>query len=92
MIAVVILLRLFSQNVVVIETSYRMLEVFSFHHHQNEGLTSFHKNNRVNFSGKKGELKLSEVSIFQECAKKTLSQNLVLVVVLFLAGHEEDVA
>ena len=78
--------------VVVIETSYRMLEVFSFHDRQNEGLTSFHKNNRVNFSGKKGELKLSEVSIFQECAKKTLSQSLVLVVVLFLAGHEGDVA
>ena len=61
-----------------------MLEVFTFHGRENKGLTSFHKNNRVNFSGKKGELKLSEVSIFQECAKKTLSQNLILVVILFL--------
>ena len=49
-----------------LETSYWMLEVFLFHDRQNEGLTSFHKNNRVNFSGKKGELKLSRVSIFQE--------------------------
>ena len=29
-------------------------------------------------------MKLSGVSIFQECAKKNLSQNLILVVVLFL--------
>ena len=67
-----------------IETSYRMLEVFSFRDRENEGLTSFYKTNPVNFSGKNGKLKLSGVSIFQECAKKTLNQNLVLVVVLFL--------
>ena len=66
------------------ETSYRKLEVFSFHGRENEGLTSFHKNNPVNFSGKKGEFKLAVVSIFQQCAKKAFSQNLVLVVVLFL--------
>lgn len=71
------------------ETSYRMLEVFSFHDRQNEGLTSFHKNNRVNFSGKKGEFEAFQGVYFPG---KTWSQNLVLVVVLFLAGHEEDVA
>ena len=45
-----------------------------------EGLTSFNKNNRANFSAeKKSEMKLSGVSIFLE-----LKSNVVLVVVLVL--------
>ena len=36
-----------------------------------EGLTSFDKNNRANYSGEKKEMKRSVKSIFLEQAKKT---------------------
>ena len=41
----------FSENVVVSETSYQMLEVLSLW--PGEGLTSFNKNNSANLSGEK---------------------------------------
>ena len=41
----------FSGNVVVVETSYQMLEVLSFCYPGKGLLTSFNKNNRDNFSG-----------------------------------------
>ena len=37
-----------------------------------EGLTSFSKKNRINFSGEKSKVQLSGVSIFGEYAKKKL--------------------
>ena len=58
----------FSENVVVAKTSYR--NVRSYHLRSGEGLTSFNKNNRANFSGEKSEMKLSGVSIFLAYAKK----------------------
>ena len=55
------------------ETSYRMLNVLSFLC-SGEGLTFFTKNNRVNFTGEKSKMKLSEMH--------NNKSNLVLVVVL----------
>ena len=44
----------FSENFLVAEANYQMLEVLSFLQSW-EILTYFNKNNRVNFSGKKGQ-------------------------------------
>ena len=44
----------FGENLLVAEANYQMLEVLSFLRSW-EILTSFNKNNRVNFSGKKGQ-------------------------------------
>ena len=43
----------FSENVVVVETSYQMLEVFFLFLRSGEGLTSFNLDNSANFSCEK---------------------------------------
>ena len=58
MIAVLILLRVFAKNKL---SSFRSCIILQ----SGEGLTSFNKNNRANFSGeKKSRMKLSGVYIF----------------------------
>ena len=57
----------FSENVLVAETSYQMLEV----RRTGDSLTSFNKGNRTNFSGKtKRSMKLSGESYIGEYTKK----------------------
>ena len=61
MIAIIILLRVLTSNVLVAETSYQMLEVLSFCDGEGEGITSFNKDNSANSPGEKN---LSRVSMF----------------------------
>ena len=51
------------------KTSYRKVRSFIILR-SGEGLTSYNKKNRANFSGEKTEMKLFGVSIFLEYAKK----------------------
>ena len=72
MIAVVILLTSFSENVAVAEASYQMLESFIILQ-SGKGLTCFNKDNSDHYSGEKSTMKLSGVSVFEN-TRKNLSQ------------------
>ena len=54
----------FSENVVVVETTYQMLDVLLLHVRLGDCLTSFIEYNSGNFSGETSAPKLSEMSIF----------------------------
>ena len=61
----------FSENFVVTETSFQFAIILR----PGQGLTSFNRNNRVNYSSEKNsKIKFSEVYIFWEYAKKPWSQ------------------
>ena len=77
----------FSENVVVVETTYQILEVVFLHLRLGDGLTSFIENNSANFSGEISASKLSGMSIqcffsFFEYPRKRKKSNLAVVVVL----------
>ena len=54
----------FSENVLVAETSYQMLEVLSHCKWEGAFKIFFDKSNRANYSGEKNTVKLSGVPIF----------------------------
>ena len=73
----------FSENAVVTEIIKLSNDLSLITLGSDEGLTSFNKNSRVNFSGEKSEMKLG-VSIFFETTQNTFKWNLFYVVVLVL--------
>ena len=60
----------FSENVVVVETTYQMLEVLLLQVRLGDGLTSSIENNNANFSGEISASKLSGMSFIRVSAKK----------------------